>query len=126
MAEGLRIRHTTLRGPAIVAVRDLTERIPNPRRIPWPGCSVCNLPAPGHEGYKTRHVTIDSDGYGLVSEGVWEGLCHLADKGGFEYANPVPEPPKIHVDFHRGVTWLEHKFVVPILKEQLDGHGSPQ
>ena len=124
MAEGLRIRHTTLRGPAVVAVRDLTERVPDWYKNPR-GCAVCRLPAPGHEGYKTRHVEIDSDGYGIVSSGVWEGLCHLADRGGFDYANPVPEPPKVHVDFHRGVTWLEHKFVPPILKEQVYGNSHP-
>ena len=32
MAEGIRVRHTELRGPLIVAVRDVTERIPNPRQ----------------------------------------------------------------------------------------------
>ena len=38
---------------------------------------MCDLPSPGHEGFKTRHVEIDADGCGIVSEGVWDGLCHL-------------------------------------------------
>jgi len=121
--EGLRVRHSVVRGPAIVAVRDVTEPTPNPRRVPWPACSVCDIPSPGHEGFKTRHVWVDSEGYGIVSEGVWEGLCHLADRGGFDYVNPVPEPPTLHVDMNSGRRKLLHKFVAPILKEQLNGYG---
>lgn len=126
MAEGIRIRHTVIRGPAIVAVRDLTERIPNPRRIPWPGCSACGIPSPGHEGFKTRHITVDADGYAIVSSGVWEGLSHLIDHGGFVFENPVPEPPTLHVNLGKKTQWLEHKFVVPILKEHVHGDDNPQ
>lgn len=115
MAEGIRIRHTTLRGPAIVAVRDITERIINKPGVPYRACAVCNLPSPGHEGFKTRHVEIDSDGYGIVSPGVWEGLRHLIDQGGFEAVNPVPEPPAIHLDMNKGTKRLIHKYVPPIL-----------
>jgi len=122
MAEGLRVRHTELRPPEgheqmIVAVRDLTERIPNPRNVLWPGCSICSLPSPGHEGYKTRHVTIDRDGYGLVSAGVWEGLCHLGDQGGFELENTITNPPKQTLSFdgngHSKLT-VHHRLQRPI------------
>lgn len=118
LSEGIRIRHNTLRGPLTVAVRDLTERIRNPHGLPWPGCSVCALPSPGHEGYKTRHVQIDHDGYGLVSQGVWEGLCHLVDRGGFELMNTISNPPRLIVALGSdgGVTTtVQHKMPVPIV-----------
>ena len=123
MAEDIRVRHTELRGPLVVAVRDLTERIPNPRRVPWPGCSICSLPSPGHEGFKTRHVEIDADGCGIVSEGVWEGLCHLFDNGGFVAENPVAAPPRQSITFQPdGTTKLEvhHRIQRPIILKQGD------
>ena len=95
MSEGIRIRHKTLRVECTVAVRDMTERLKStsgealPDNYPYPGCAVCSLPSPGHDGYKTRHVDIDSDGYGIVSAGVLDGLKKLGDLGGFDIENVV-------------------------------------
>ena len=94
MAEGVRIRHAVARGPAIVAVRDTSHRgLPDPDGN-YPGCSACSLPSPGPEGYKTKHVRVDADGYGIVSAEYWLDLQRFVDNGQFEYANPVPEPPR--------------------------------
>lgn len=96
MAEGIRIKHTTVTGPAILAIRDHAESRISP---PYPGCNICGLPEGfGHEGYKTRHIDIDADGYAIVSEGVLEGLKHLADWGGFELQNVVSNPPGIKLE----------------------------
>lgn len=106
----------------IVAVRDLTERIPNPKQLPWPGCGQCRIPTPGHEGWKTRHVTIDNEGYGIVSSGVWEGLCHLVDRGGFEAVNPVPSPPRQGLNFNNQgavTTQVFHRVQQPITAKLL-------
>ena len=90
MAEGIRIRHTTLSG-VLLAVRDLTNRIDPP----YPACSRCLLPAPGHEGYKTRHFDLESDGTTIVSQGVYDTLLDHIDHGGFDLSdvNPVLNPP---------------------------------
>jgi len=135
MAEpGIRIRHRTLRpdptrsSEMIVAVRDLTELIEG--RDGWtpPACSACNLPEPGHgilndggtrwQLPKTRHVTIDTDGYALVSPGVWEGLSHLGDHGGFDLFNTVPNPPTIGISMNGDGTstvQVHHLLQAPIL-----------
>jgi len=110
MAEGIRIRHRVLRADPtvaptlIVAVRDLTEPLGTPPApyVP-PACSLCGIDAPGHalvnddgtfQRYKVRHVVIDTEGYGLVSAGVYEGLKHLADHGGFDLTNTISNPPR--------------------------------
>ncbi len=100
MREGLRIRHTKLRN-VTVAVRDITERIPNKNNAPWPGCAACGIPEPGHDGYKTRHVTVDSEGEAIVSVGVWDGLSNLYDKGGFELVNNITNPPDQIINFQQ-------------------------
>ncbi len=112
MREGLRVRHTKLKGPMVVAVRDRTEKIPNKNNSPWPGCSICQLPSPGHDGYKTRHVTIDAEGEGIVSVGVWEGLKNLYDRGGFELVNTVTNPPNQKIDFEHTLKGAEGKLTV--------------
>ncbi len=120
MAEGLRVRHTVLRGPLIVAVRSMKERAPNPTNAPWPGCSICKILSPGHEGYKTRHVEIDADGYGLVSVGVWRGLQRLDDHGGFELVNTITNPPHQEIIFGaHGETRkvIHHKMTRPIVSQ---------
>ena len=114
---GIRVRHESLRGPMIVAVRDKTQRIPNKYNAPWNGCAACHIPSPGHEGYKTRHVSIDADGEGIISDGVWEGLCHLYARGGCEAVNSVTNPPRIGIDFNKpaGATLtVYHRLQQPI------------
>lgn len=116
MGEGIRIRHKTLKGPCTVAVRDLTERIDPP----FPGCSVCGIGEPGHEGFKTRHVTLDAEGCGIVSEGVMEGLAHLADQGGFDVENVVRNPPRQLVSLGaNGATVTVHQTI----PRDLGGNG---
>ncbi len=94
MGEGIRIRHKTMTN-VLLAVRDLTERVDPP----YPACSACSIDSPGHEGFKTRHILLDGEGYGLVSPGVLEGLRHLGDMGGFDIANTVTNPPTQTVAF---------------------------
>lgn len=128
MAEGVRIRHTVLRGPAVVAVRDVLHKGPGggPNGDQYPGCSKCQLPPPGHEGHKVKHVKIDADGYALVAVEYWADLQTFVDNGGFEYSNPVPEPPRQSLDFN-GVGFdhkVHHKIGRPILTKNLPKKGS--
>ncbi len=95
MGEGIRIKHRTMKN-VLLAVRDLTERV----EPPYPACSACSIDEPGHEGYKTRHILLDHEGYGLVSEGVLDGLKHLGDMGGFDISNTVANPPEQNVAFN--------------------------
>ena len=118
MAEGLRVRHSTLRGPLIVAVRSLKETIANPTGAPWPGCTICGLKSPGHSGFKMRHIAIDSDGFGLVSSGVWAGLCTLDDRGGFMLENTISNPPRIELKLGAAAdkaVVVHHKMTRPIV-----------
>ena len=94
MGEGIRIKHKSMRN-VLLAVRDRTERI----KPPYPACSACSIPEPGHEGYKTRHVLLDNEGFGLVSAGVLDGLKHLGDLGGFDIHNTVSNPPTQNIAF---------------------------
>jgi len=99
--EGIRIQHMSMRAPAdrpmILAIRDKTERIDPP----YPVCSLCSPPGwqidskleVNHEGFKTRHIEIDQEGYAIVSSGVLEGLSHLIDHGGFDIINVISNPP---------------------------------
>lgn len=106
MAEGIRIKHKTMKAPQgspgfmILAIRDKSERLKAtdgsklPDDYPYPACSVCNIPSPGHEGYKTRHIEIDTEGYAIVSSGILEGLAHHVDHGGFDIINTISNPPR--------------------------------
>lgn len=131
MAEGIRIRHRLAKN-ATVVVRDVSRPIPNPRGIPWPGCSRCNIPSPGHGGFKTTHVNVDHDGYAIVSPGIWEQLKRFIDLGGFEYSNPVPEPPKQQINWRNGgfVVRTLHKIQpnirLDLLKGTTNGDGRNQ
>lgn len=91
---GVRIRHLTAKGPAIIVIRDLSHRGDADPDGNYPGCSACSLPSPGHEGYKTKHLRIDADGYAIVSPEYWLDLQRFIDHGQFEYANEVPDPPR--------------------------------
>lgn len=127
MAEGIRIRHVTDVGPAVIAVKDITEPLePTEVGLPqalayatvlgvtttstrvWLACSVCRLPHTpeehpmGHQGFKARHIRLDSDGTAIVSEGVWAGLSKFVDNGGFEIVNTVPNPPAVTMSFRQG------------------------
>lgn len=127
MAEGIRIRHETKVGPAVIAVRDRetpiapTEvgrvravaaanalNVTTYRTSVWNECSACSIPETpsdhpmGHQGFKTRHITVDADGYAIVSEGVWAGLHKYVDDGGFAVINTVPDPPPVTMNFEKG------------------------
>lgn len=107
MAEGIRIRHITGTGPAVIAIKDLSEPF-DATNGRWPACSICGIPEMaegipmGHQGFKTRHVTVDADGYAIVSAGVWEGISKFVDNGGFELVNTVPAPPAVTMSFKNG------------------------
>jgi len=101
--EGIRIRHKTLKAPGndpymIIAIVAKYEKRIDP---PYPACSICSLPGwrknpalvVNHEGYKTRHIKIDQEGYAIVSRGVLEGLSGLLDHGGFDIINVISNPP---------------------------------
>lgn len=91
MGDGIRIKHKSVIGPAILAIRDLTE----PFTPPHSKCSICTSDPekPVAHQFKTRHIDIDNEGYAIVSEGVLEGLKHLIDLGGFDIENVVTTPP---------------------------------
>lgn len=123
--EGIRIRHSTIRPPAgathhWVAVVDLSEPIPNSEGIPSPICAICQV---DHGWHKVRHVEIDQDGYGIVSEGVWEGLQHVQDAAGFVQVNTVTDPPAIILrqtgagTFDRTVAGRDHVPIISSPKE---------
>jgi len=101
-----------------VALRDMTRRGELGDAPEYPGCGACQLPPPGHEGYHTKHIRIDSDGYGLVSAPYWEDIKKYVDHGGFVFVNPVPEPPRQGIDFGAngsGKLTVFHKMTRPIL-----------
>lgn len=126
MAGGIRIRHTELRGPMVVVVRDMSRRMKNRKNRPWPGCGICEIPSPGHDGYETRHVRIDSEGYALVSVAYWEALEAFIDKGGFEYINDIPNPPRQSVDILADGSarlTVHHKMTRPILLTEKGKQG---
>lgn len=91
---GLRIHHPTLRNAVL--------------RVPVPAKSA-------RGAAKDIHVTIDPDGYSLVSEGVWNELqrakAHGADHA-FLIVNEVPDPPTLRigdgVENHRRTYRQEH------------------
>ena len=76
---GLRIHHPTLRNAVL--------------RVPVPAKSARGVA-------KDIHVTIDGDGYALVSEGVWGELQRAKVNGAnhtFIIVNEVRNPPTIRV-----------------------------
>ncbi len=87
-AQGIRIRHKTLRGVLLV-VRDQKRPIPNPHNYKLPICSTCKVP---HD-VKTYHLKLDDEGTIIVSKTIYEKLSALDDKAGFETANTVNNPP---------------------------------
>ena len=93
---GVRIRHKTMRS-VLLAVRDLSSRID----APYPGCGRCLIPSPGHEGYKTRHFDLDSEGATIVSTTIFDRLHSLEDHGGFDLssATTVASPPAQGLSF---------------------------
>lgn len=95
-AEGIRIRHKTLKGILLV-VRDqsrpllTTEGEPLPPNFPLDPCSTCGVP----HFVKTYHLQLDGEGTIIVSRKVYEKLQGLADHAGFDFANVVDNPPDI-------------------------------
>ena len=86
-----------------------------------PGCSVCSLPAPGHEGRYVKHVRVDNEGIGLVSVPYWEELKKFDDNGGFVLLNAVPEPPRQEISVSSngsGELTVHHKFARHILTKE--------
>ncbi len=127
MAEGVRIRHKTVRVDSLVVIRDLSHRGAGGPNGFYPGCSRCDLDPPGHEGYKTKHVKVDSDGYAIVAVEYWQDLQRFIDDAGFEYANPVPEPPRQGLSLQvspngdaQGKLTVYHKHMQPILEKNIE------
>ncbi len=119
-AEGIRIRHKTLKGIMLV-VRDqsrpllTTDKKPLPLNFPLDPCSTCGVP----HSVKTYHLQLDSEGTIIVSRTVYEKLQGLADHAGFEFANVVDNPP----DQILKVPLVEQKVIAfkpePIRKEHI-------
>lgn len=132
MAEGIRLRPQPGRhvpDNAMIVLTDKARPIPNVQAAPWPGCSICGFgESPfhqpvGHQGFKAYHLQLRA-GTVTVSTGVWAELQKMPDLGGFEYVNPVPEPPTQLVRPGYEVQLLE-KYVPPLesyLKET-NGNG---
>ena len=61
MGDGIRIKHQVVKGPAVLAIRDLTE----PFNPPFSICNVCTVDPehPVAHKYKTRHIDIDNEGW---------------------------------------------------------------
>jgi hypothetical protein len=53
-----------------------------------PICSKCGI----QHFHKTTHLQLRA-GSVIVSEAVWANMQLLIDDGGFEFVNPVPDPP---------------------------------
>ncbi len=93
-AEGIRIRHKTLKSILLV-VRDqsrpllTTDKKPLPPNFPLDPCSTCGVP----HYVKTYHLPLDSEGTVIVSRTIYERLQRLADHAGFDFANVVNNPP---------------------------------
>jgi len=132
MAEGVRIRLIDERRPAdqtdgyIVTIRDVSHKGEPDQFGNYPGCGVCQLPPPGHEGYKMKHLRLDNDGYAIVSVDYWNDMKRFPDNGGFEMANPVAEPPRQQLIVSAngdgstdGKLIVHHKVMRPILTENL-------
>ena len=119
-AEGIRIRHKTLKGILLV-VRDqsrpllTTDKKPLPPNFPLDPCSTCGVP----HYVKTYHLPLDSEGTIIVGRPIWEKLMGLADHAGFDLANVVNNPP----DQILKVPLVEQKMVAftpePIRREHI-------
>lgn len=87
MAEGIRLRHDTLRSGMV--------RVATARRYPVPfTCNSCLKFGLDHvHVFKTYHLLLDSEGYTYVSTTVLERLRTVPNLAGFKIANTVAEPP---------------------------------
>ena len=84
---GLRLRHATMRSGMGL--------IQDPRPLePYfcPRCAQTN-PRMATHTFKTHHLTIDSEGYCIVSQRVWERMQQMPDAGGFTFINIASDPP---------------------------------
>lgn len=84
--DSIRIRHKTLRNVMMI-LRDRSRPLSNVHLRPT--CEVCTVP---HE-FKTYHLRLDDEGCILVSTGVYDHIAAMFDKGGFEIANVIHDPP---------------------------------
>ena len=119
-AEGIRIRHKTLRGIMLV-VRDqsrpllTTDGKPLPKNFHLDPCATCGVP----HYVKTYHLQLDSEGTIIVGRPIYEKLQRLADSAGFDFSNVVDNPP----DQILRVPLVEQKVVAftprPIRKEHI-------
>jgi hypothetical protein len=55
-----------------------------------------------HEGYATRHITVDRNGETTVSEPYWYKLREFVDHGGFEAIEAHHNPPPVRVSMNGG------------------------
>lgn len=84
--DSIRIRHKFLKGIMMI-LRDRSRPLSNVSKRPV--CKICTIP---HE-YKTYHLKLDDEGCILVSTGIYDHIARMVDKGGFEIANVIHNPP---------------------------------
>lgn len=108
MAEGIRIRHKTLKGVMLV-VRDIDRPFDKPPGYEFPDCTICENP---HE-CKTYHLQLDDEGAIIVSPTIYDNLMKLDDRGGFYMVNTVAKPPTQVIQ-------------VPLMKELLKAFEMPK
>lgn len=84
--DSIRIRHSTFKGVMMI-LRDLAR--PLSKSNLRPVCDVCTVV----HTFKTYHLLLDDEGCILVSTGVWDHIEKMFDKGGFEIANIIHNPP---------------------------------
>jgi len=84
--DSIRIRHKSLRN-VLMILRDKSRPLANVHLRPI--CEVCTVP----HSYKTYHLKLDDEGCILVSTGVYDRIAAMYDKGGFEIANVIHDPP---------------------------------
>jgi len=86
--DSIRIRHKTLRGIMMI-VRDRARPLSNVGMGLRPVCKVCG----SEHTHKTYHFQLDDEGCVLVSTGIYDNLCHMYDKAGFDIADVIHDPP---------------------------------
>lgn len=83
---GIRIHHRSFVSKVLTMV---DQRRPYSTPFECPMCHLTHV-------FKTYHISLDSDGFAIVSPVVWEKLQQLRDHG-FEQMNVVEKPPTITV-----------------------------
>lgn len=92
---GIRIRHATLRdGMGLIQEPIAIEPYLCPRCLPV-------YPAYATHEFKTHHVMLDAEGFGIVSPVVWAIIQRQPNAAGFVMINEVADPPPIRI--HTGM-----------------------